>query len=1125
MLRPEDVAELSQWLRDHDLRVDPQQAIAAVRLLSASGRPASILELGPWLAPIFCTNATEQNRFQTLYTEWLRHRGSLAGETGRKADVPERKGNASRQPILTIGPLLLLVVLVAFTYLAVKSRSHETSVVVKSRNEFLPDARVQNSSNGQSIPMDPDGRKVLRYRRWDLPITVSVTHPRFVLNETPLRATATLEDAKGVLEILMPEVPPPMPSASVGSRLALLPAPTAMQMADTRGPDRVIVDLKALAIYAALFLTALGWWLFAALRRRGFLERLPDKSDATVRRIAASVTPALPAHASDLRYLSREMRRRRRVASRELDVLGTLSATLRSGGCPQLVFGARTEPDYIILVDRASAEDHQAKLADEVIRAFLRHGISLDRYEFDGDPRRSRHAPLERVVLHKGTQSLEQLLSRHPDSRLIVFSDGSGLIDRYVGLPVEWLPSLLKWPSTVLMTPQPRSHWGVREWLLDQGGLALLALDGDGIHELGAVLRGDRSWPAVNPQALKQVRPAYLRETDLLLDRIKPKPQVLDAVLADLNEHLEADGTDWLTACAVYPEIHWAITLVVGDCITGLHGNSARNIAADRAAAARPRAYAQRLAQISRLPWMRRGFMPDWLRDSLLLRMRPDVEQMVRARLATFMASVSDPTAALSNQHELSVSYEHRRSAWKDMLVGLRTWWEKRPPREIDEDRIFLRFMSGTRPRLAVAATEALTRLFYREGAPLAGPRTWPLGFAFIAIAALAWTRPPVHSIPQFAPGSLALPRPSLLALDDEGRTVAYKYDLGPVRVSPVSSASDRIGEAGPPSCTYVGQSGVGVESLSIEGDRLKLLENVGGKLGFQVTTIPREYGNISCEILVLPGQTNLRSATGYEDSTLISTPLAGAATQLSGETLCRVVDGASVTIIGRGFATKTMLGNRGAAVRCVASGDGQRLAVLTQDGSVFDVPLRRGLEATVERTANLPAGGATTTLALSGDGRMLALVRQDGSVWLQRDRKSEWTTLGMVDARAPLTISANGAIAAFSTSQREIGVWQVQGPGTSEPTDPAPVPATLLGDIKFEVFACGAPDNTSDKLARDAMRSLLALGAATSNVRGPLVVTDEVRKASFAPQNLPLQVRYRADIEPQASAVRAQYS
>lgn len=438
------------------------------------------------------------------------------------------------------------------------------------------------------------------------------------------------------------------------------------------------------------------------------------------------------AYQRDLRYLSREMRRRRTAPSRVLDLSATLAATLRRGGLPALMFGTRAEPEYLVLVDRTGFADHQACLADEVVEFFHAEGVCMNRYVFDGDPRFCRHNQDGMRALHMGPQSLELLFSRYPDARLVIFSDGSGLSDRYTGAPAAWLKTVLMWKAPLLLTPQPRRMWGLRERQLKQAGLTVLSLDGEGFSRFSDILRNERSAQEVPPLIRADGGKTYQRDIDLLLDRNPLTRDRLAALLTDLRRDLGPDGLAWLAACAVYPEVHWAVTLAVGDA---LHPGR-RNVA-----------FATRLAQISRLPWMRVGYMPDWLRAALLTELMPKAERKVRACLEALLSRAKTQGSETRTALTLSISTTTPHSPWRDAKAGLMSWIRGRPRPGNIRDAIFLRFLSGPRSRLAVDASDMLVRLFFRKRAPLAGPRAWPLLTGIVVAAVTGYQVPPIQRI------------------------------------------------------------------------------------------------------------------------------------------------------------------------------------------------------------------------------------------------------------------------------------------------------------------------------------------------------------------------------------------
>ena len=77
----------------------------------------------------------------------------------------------------------------------------------------------------------------------------------------------------------------------------------------------------------------------------------------------------------------------------------------------------------------------------------------------------------------------------------------------------------------------------------------------------------------------------------------------LRRLMRDLRWYLKKDF-DWLSACAVYPELRWDLTLELGRVLAAAEGRARPSLGG--------------LSRLSRLPWFRHGSMPDWLRLCLL---------------------------------------------------------------------------------------------------------------------------------------------------------------------------------------------------------------------------------------------------------------------------------------------------------------------------------------------------------------------------------------------------------------------------------------------------------------------------------------------------------------------------
>src|SRR5512134_2681795 len=80
--------------------------------------------------------------------------------------------------------------------------------------------------------------------------------------------------------------------------------------------------------------------------------------------------------------------------------------------------------------------------------------------------------------------------------------------------------------------------------------------------------------------------------------------EALNALLRDLGAELGDFGYQWLAACAVYPRLHWHLTIYLGMELARTQDQP-------------PPDENVHLA-LARLPWFRKGSMPDDLRLRLI---------------------------------------------------------------------------------------------------------------------------------------------------------------------------------------------------------------------------------------------------------------------------------------------------------------------------------------------------------------------------------------------------------------------------------------------------------------------------------------------------------------------------
>lgn len=398
--------------------------------------------------------------------------------------------------------------------------------------------------------------------------------------------------------------------------------------------------------------------------------------------------------------IAQNLRRRREIPSPDLDIAATVGATVSRGGWLTPVHALRQiTPEYLVLIDRVGYSDQQARLVDELISRLAEQGVFFNRYYFQGDPRIC--FPRE----EGGTPvRLRDLASLYPFHRLILFTDAAGLFSPRTGALAPWVDQFTAWEQRSLMTPEVPEQWGAPEGDLTRFFTVLPAT----IEGFAALARRTQAGVPLPRPAHRPIAPfpRELRDRALhWVDRSSPEPAEIDALLSSLRRFLGEAGFFWLAATAVYPALDWGLTLYLGD---GLQMDGA------------PLLDPGRLRSLVRTPWLRHGFMPDWLREKLLSQLSPDQERSVRMAVEELLVTSLDKPA---DAFQLEIAQEDRRTLRSLGRQILRLRSRETPEDSPLRDRVFLSFMAGaTQDPLALRLPRALRGLFSGWGARRSRP-------------------------------------------------------------------------------------------------------------------------------------------------------------------------------------------------------------------------------------------------------------------------------------------------------------------------------------------------------------------------------------------------------------------
>lgn len=365
--------------------------------------------------------------------------------------------------------------------------------------------------------------------------------------------------------------------------------------------------------------------------RRAFLRRRPPRVRPERAQLIQTMPQAMLGGTATYREIRKALQRREPRPTRQLDIRATIRATVRAGSgaiVPRL--GAtRSAPDYLVLIERRSLSDLEADRAAALIAPLRTGAIGVDLYFFNSDPSRAYSERGGSAV------TIEELMARYPHHRLILMASGEQMLDLYSDRARGGYAKLGHWRRRGLLTPIPRREWAREESLIaaqfgapmarsTSSGMVVLAHQLLAEGGLGAQLLGggDEGAPPLPPGL------AELLENPPRNPESAP-PDYVDELMAELRWYPDGPGFEWLCALAVYPAATFDLALYLGLRLPEWPGAPAERTLYSPA----------RLAGLTRLPWLREGRIPAWLRRELIARLAPDRAAQVRGAILALIES------------------------------------------------------------------------------------------------------------------------------------------------------------------------------------------------------------------------------------------------------------------------------------------------------------------------------------------------------------------------------------------------------------------------------------------------------------------------------------------------------
>lgn len=658
------LAELLRSLEAEGFTFGVGKHLQMQQLLAQLPAEVTIEDFAPIFAPLLCTSDKEQQRFYEIFADSLARVEAV--NTPPKSAVIEPI-DATQKRLKWLLWILGIPVLVALGYLVYQDIGqvvHERPKVLKNipftiepdstvikkipteeLTDFVPIVRL---GMGRDSVQRVDSTRFGRYEVKDS-LRIQFRADTLVGQDS---AYVFLYDSLGhcatvLLNAIIKKSPPRLATEKSDSVTTAAYTPRFRPIENYPYPNDILslqVDpVGGVETFIAkhihwlkplfLFLAALLFWVIIKYReskRRKLIAELESKNKPPyIWNIDIPNVENIEL-GEDYDQVLNKLRQRTADEYRRLDLAQTVKATIQNAGMVDFRYRQMTRPpEYLLLIDQQSGSNHQAQLFDYLYRSFREEEIYIERFFFDGDPRLCYNAAYPAGI------ALKELQQRFYNARLLLVTNGYSLLSPFSGKLAKWTDLFSPWQQRSLLSPRPTADWGRREQQLEER-FRVLPASLQGLDYL--VEQWDAGEDANFSDWAAKVT-----------DAPRTAIELTGGLIPSLKQHYSPEMLRWIAACAVYPALHWDLTLYLGQLL---------------ATPDQPLLSVANLMQLNRLPWLVQGEMPPEVRALLidwLEQHHPATLQLVRERLQDVLQQNQPPQDSV---------------AWEDysMNIALNEW-------------------------------------------------------------------------------------------------------------------------------------------------------------------------------------------------------------------------------------------------------------------------------------------------------------------------------------------------------------------------------------------------------------------------------------------------------------------
>lgn len=379
-----------------------------------------------------------------------------------------------------------------------------------------------------------------------------------------------------------------------------------------------------------------------------------------------------------------------KVPSQTLSMEATAEATANAGGYFTPKYQQRAYiPPCIMMISYQHGQDQASGLALLMQQRLLHAGLEVHTYLFQGTP---EHL----YTLHdmKST-SLEEVTMRFPQGNLLLISDPDIYLSAWSGELQPWANTISQWSQRALLTTRPTT--AAMRKAFDTLQLHSASLSTEGLKQISQTLAGVRKASDIStPQTPLPPVLARLNAYDCG-EAVSKEDQ--HAQVEALHLFCDPQTFRLLSVIAAYPELHWPLTQRIESELCAEQPMTQRE---------------QRLLNLLRLPWLRAGKIPKWLRLYCYQEQsaKQHQETKILYRKLFHQAEIEAAGHSLYDHLQLpfnpNASKSQHQAAFLRWLKTLKQAQESTLEESIWEDQIFVDTLWGKPKDLDVPLTRKL---------------------------------------------------------------------------------------------------------------------------------------------------------------------------------------------------------------------------------------------------------------------------------------------------------------------------------------------------------------------------------------------------------------------------------